>query len=297
MRRAVGLAVACCLAVGACGGERSDGGDGRSSVVAGFYPLAEAARRVGGGRVEVVDLTPTGAEPHDLELSPDQVARVEDADVVVVLGGGFQPALEEAARRRDGGVVEVLPRVLGAGSGGTDPHVWLDPVLMGRVVEEVATALGEADAAGRADYRAGADAFRAELDALDRRYREGLSGCERRVVVTAHEAFGHLARRYGLEHEAVAVSPDAEPDPGRLDELAVLVRARGVTTVFTEALVAPEVAEALAREAGVATAGLDPLENSPGGGVTFVGAMDANLAALAAALGCPAARGASRPAP
>lgn len=256
--RAVLISILVLVAGGCASVDGEDGG----GVVAGHYPLAWAAERLG---ADVTDLTPAGAEPHDLELDADQVDAIEDAGTVVLLGGGFQPALEEVA---DDAVL-VLDELGESG----DPHVWLDPVLMAEVVEVVAGALG-ADPAPVV----------AELEALHGRYEAGLADCDRRLVVTAHEAFGRLADRYGLEQEALAgLEPDQEPDPARLADLVDLVRAEGVTTVFTEEKASPEVAEALAREAGVDTAVLDTIET---GGGDYVERMDANLAALREALGC-----------
>lgn len=236
-------------------------------VVAGHFPLAWVAEELVSDGIEVVDLTPSGGEPHDLELTADQIDAVHDAATVVVLGGGFQPALEEVA---DGAVV-VLDQLGESG----DPHVWLDPVLMAEIVDVVAVAL---------DREAEAAPVREQVEALDERFREGLADCERDLVVTAHDAFSRLAARYDLRAESLAgIEPDQEPDPARLAELADLVRAEGVSTVFTEELVSPDVALALAREAGVATATLDTIE---GGGGDYVERMDANLAALREALGC-----------
>jgi zinc transport system substrate-binding protein len=257
----------------------------RASVVASFYPIAWAAQQVGGSRVAVTNLTPAGAEPHDLELTPDQIDDVLDADVVFELGHGFQPAVEQAADQRDGPTVELLR------PGTTDPHIWLDPVRMAAIVRTEERALVRADPKGRAAYERNAERVRGELAALDTRYREGLAQCERRVFVTSHEAFGHLARRYGLRQEGVAgLSPDAEPDAKRLGELADLVRRLGVPVVFTEELVSPRIADTLAREAGVTTKTLNPLEGLTGRelaqGADYVSVMDQNLVKLRAALGC-----------
>ena len=270
-------------------GCRADSDD-RPGVVASFYPLAEAARQVGGDRVRVDNLTPPGAEPHDLELTASQVAGIQDADVVLVLGGGFQPAVEKAAASRRG-TVELLA-VLGPAAGDTDdPHVWLDPVLFAAVVDHVAAALGRVEPAQRPTFSAGADAYKAQLATLDQDYRAGLSDCARREILTAHEAFGRLAGRYGLTQESITgLSPETEPEPDRLAELADLVRRRGVTTIFTETLVSPRVAEALARETGARTEVLDPLEGLSGDdareGGTYLSVMRDNLAKLRAALGC-----------
>jgi zinc transport system substrate-binding protein len=278
------VAVAVLLLAVGCGG--GDGGEGRPRVVASFFPLAEVARRVGGDRVVVTDLTPSGAEPHDLELASDQVDDLLDADLVVHLGGGFQPAVEDVVDQRDGATVDVLS-ALGIDEDGddVDPHVWLDPTQLGRIVDVVAGALADEVPDSEADVDAAARRYRDELVDLDADLASQLGDCRRDLVVSAHDAFGRLARRYGLRTEALTgLSPEAEPDPGRLAELADLVEREGVTTVFTEALVAPDVAEVLAREAGVRTAVLDPIEGPSDGG--YVGAMRRNGDALAEALGC-----------
>jgi zinc transport system substrate-binding protein len=280
MRRSAVLAVVVVCAVGAASCSTGSGGDGRPAVVAGFAPLAEVARRVGGDRVSVRDLTPPGAEPHDLELPPDAVAAVADAALAVVVGGGFQPAVEEAAARRRG------PTVRAVRPGDRDPHVWLDPTRMARLAGQVAGELARLDPEGAGGYRDRAATYRRELAALDREYAAGLARCERRVIVVTHDAFGALARRYDLRQESLAgISPEAEPDPARLDELVRLVRREGVTTVFTEPHVSPRLARALAREAGVRTAVLDPIEILQPK-ADYASVMRRNLAALRAALGC-----------
>ena len=312
-RAAVVVAVAAVAGVG-CGSDDDGAATGgeRVSVVAGFYPLAEAAARVGGERVDVVDLTPAGSEPHDLELVPDQVEDLEDADLVLVLGRGFQPAAERVAERRDGTTVEVLDALGVPGGeisdheegeaeeegsdheeadGDVDPHVWLDPTRMADIVDEVAAALATVDPGGRTAYEAAAATYRDELEALDATYAQALGACRGDTIVVAHEAFGWLAARYGLVQQAISgLAPGSEPSPARLSELADLVRDRGVTTVFTETLVSPRVAEALAREAGVGTAVLDPLEGlaeeQQAAGASYLTVMEENLATLAQALDC-----------
>src|SRR2546423_11855348 len=138
------------------------------NVVAAFYPVAFAAQRVGGARVGVTNLTPVGAEPHDLELNSDQLDQLLNAKVAFVLGSDFQPAVEKAAKRRDGPTVELLPKLVDARgkkaamqgqTGGLDPHVWLDPVLMSQLVGEVQRGLAAADPKGPAAYEQDAQAL------------------------------------------------------------------------------------------------------------------------------------------
>ncbi|HXV34940.1 MAG TPA: metal ABC transporter substrate-binding protein [Gaiellaceae bacterium] len=269
------------LAAG-CGGGAS-GSSGRPEVVAGFYPLAFAAGEVGGDGVEVVNLTPVGAEPHDVELSPQDVERIRSADLVLSVGGGFQPALEEAAAGAAGTVVDVLDAVeVREEDGSVDPHVWLDPVRFAQVVERIGAELG-----GEAPARQ----LASQLRALDGEYHEGLADCERRELVTAHDAFGYLGDRYGLEVIPIAgLAPEVEPTPRDLEEIAALVADRGVTTVFVETLLSPEIGETVAREAGVETAVLNPLEGLTeeelDRGENYFSVMRSNLEALRAGLGC-----------
>jgi zinc transport system substrate-binding protein len=264
----------------------------RTDVVAAFYPLAFVAQAVGGKHVAIENLTPPGVEPHDLELTPDQVDALQDAGAVVVLGKGFQPAVEQVAGDRDGVTLEVLDRLQVDRALRGDPHVWLDPVQMGEIVDEVRDALSTADPQHEAAFTANADRLRTRLDALDTEYRVGLTTCERDLVVTAHEAFGHLVARYGLRQEGVSgLAPDAEPSARRLGELADLARAEGVTTIFTEELVSPKVAQTLAREAGgLKTDVLNPLEGltdrERDRGDDYFSVMRKNLRKLQRALGC-----------
>jgi zinc transport system substrate-binding protein len=193
--------------------------------------------------------------------------------------------VEKAAEERDGPTVSLLR------AGMKDPHIWLDPVRMEAIVRKVQRGLTNVDPKGRAVYARNAQRFLAELGALDTRYAQGLAHCARHVIVTGHEAFGYLAQRYGLRQEGVAgLSPDAEPDAQRLGQLADLVKKLGVTVVFTEALVSPRIADTLAREAGVKTETLNPLEGLTdqelAKGATYVSVMDQNLAKLRRALGC-----------
>jgi zinc transport system substrate-binding protein len=303
-RGVVGAAAAAFLA-GVAGMSCSTGGSSdegtKVTVVAALYPLAEAASKVGGDVVSVENLTPAGVEPHDLELTPQTIADIQDADVVFYLGDGFAPAIEQAVADASGTTVDLLegvqlqPGVPEEGGEGpvADPHIWLDPVLYRDLVERVEAALVQASPDDASNFKANADSFDDELEALDDDYRRTLTRCDRDLIVTAHAAFGYLADRYGLKQESIAgISPDAEPPPQRLAYLTDLVRREGVTTIFTEELVSPEVAQTLANETGATTAVLNPLEGLTEEELSaredYVSVMLSNLSTLATALGCPA---------
>ena len=255
------------LALAGCGVGGGAGG-GKTTVVAAFYPLAYAAEGIGGDTVSVENITPAGAEPHDLELTPRTVARIESADVVLYLGSEFQPAVAEAAREARGRTVNLLPQ-------GGDPHVWLDPIRFAQIGRTIGSALHRPTRT-----------FVADLDRLDRDYRHGLAHCARKEIVTSHDAFGYLARRYGLEEVGITgISPEAEPSPKRLADVIRTVKRTHATTVFFERLVSPRLADTVAREVGARTAVLDPIEGAEPG-QTYLTLMRQNLAALRKALGC-----------
>ena len=268
------------LAVSGCGSS-SNGSSGKERVVAAFYPIAFAAEQIGGSRVEVRNLTPAGAEPHDLEVTPSNLEAFRSADLVLLLGHGFQPQIERAAG--SGERVVLLLDTPGLNRfANNDPHVWLDPLRYALIVRRIGNALHASEAAAR---------LLARLQALDREYRRGLAHCARHEIVTSHEAFAYLGQRYGLRQIAVeGLSPEAEPTPQKLASAIALVRKTHATTVFFETLVSPRIAETVARDTGRKTAVLDPIEGlTPAAqdrGEDYFSVMRSNLAALRQALGC-----------
>lgn len=278
------------LAAGACVSSSDAGRPPAVRIVAAFFPLAEAARRVAPGWADVVDLTPRGAEPHDIELRPHDLLALRRADLIFYVGGGFQPAVEDAVRslphrERARDVVRDLPVRAG------DPHVWLDPVLMQTVVRQMGVEIANLDPARAAVVVANVDAYVATLRALDESFRIGLRSCAHTDLFTSHEAFGYLAARYGLTQVAIAgLSPEAEPAPRRLQEIARLVRITHATTIFFESLVSSRVAATVARATGARTALLNPIEGLTPQQArehqTYLSLMRENLRALTEGLQC-----------
>jgi zinc transport system substrate-binding protein len=305
------LAALLAVAVTAGCGSASGATDGRPQVVTAFYPLEFLSGRIGGDAVEVGNLTKPGAEPHDIELTARQVGQISGAALVVYLTG-FQPAVDEAVAQQAkdrafdaGSAVELLPAEgehtheepghaeeepgHAEEEGGKDPHVWLDPVRFATVADKLGERLATAVPAQADAIRARAAEVRAELEKLDAEYAAGLKTCARREIVTSHTSFQYLAERYDLHQVGIAgISPEAEPSPQRLADVAREAKETGTTTIFFETLVSPRVAETIAREVGAKTAVLDPLEGLTEPGTDYFSVMRANLATLRTALGCTA---------
>ncbi|MEU8599482.1 zinc ABC transporter substrate-binding protein [Streptomyces parvulus] len=319
-RKISGIAVAAAAALGlgtlsACSSDSSAAGNtDKLDVVASFYPMQYLAEEIGGDHVNVTTLTEPGQEPHDLELSARQTAQMGEADAVLYLKS-LQPTVDEAVAQSD-----VKTKIDAAGltkledhgsvehdhgaeghSGeehaeeghseegdALDPHVWLDPVKYAEIAEGVAKSFEKADPDHADAYRANADALAKKLGDLDTAFKDGLADTGSKVFFTNHAAFGYLAERYGLTQEAInGLDPESEPSPARIRELQEEARADGVTTVFYETLVSDKTARTLAKDAGLKTDVLDPLEGitDKSKGDDYVGVMEANLKALQAALG------------
>ncbi|WKX21155.1 MULTISPECIES: zinc ABC transporter substrate-binding protein [unclassified Streptomyces] len=319
-RRISGIAVTAATALGlgtlsACSSDSSAAGNtDKFDVVASFYPMEYLAEQIGGDHVNVTTLTEPGQEPHDLELSAKQTAQMGEADAVLYLKS-LQPAVDEAiaqsdvktkidaatlTKLEDHGKVEhdhggeehadehAEEEHSEGGEHALDPHVWLDPVKYAEIAQGVAEAFEKADPDHAADYRKNAEALAKKLGDLDTAYKDGLKNTSTKVFFTNHAAFGYLAERYGLTQEAInGLDPESEPSPARIKELQQEAKADGVTTVFYETLVSDKTAKTLAKDAGLKTDVLDPLEGitDKSKGEDYVGVMQSNLKALETALG------------
>ena len=331
---AAACAAATALALSACTSTATSGDssskDGKLTVMASFYPLQYLAEKIGGEHVSVTSLTPEGAEPHDLELSPKMVDSLSSADAVVYLAG-FQSAVDEAIEQQaPKTVIDVSPaaELIEAGTDAnhpsedeedtadeaqsgqteahdhdheghdheghdhhhdmsTDPHFWLDPTRMAHAATLVGDKLAEADSAHADVYKANAKALAEELNTLSDTLVTKTSNCKVKTFVTAHTAFGYLADRTGLTQVGISgLDPESSPSPARLADIAQTAKEQGVTTIFTEALIDPKVAQTLADDLGITTAVLDPIESQTDASKDYAATMNSNIDALTKALDC-----------
>ncbi|MEA3056955.1 MAG: zinc transport system substrate-binding protein [Actinomycetota bacterium] len=269
-------------------------------VLTALAPLAEVARDIGGNDVVVVDLTPLGVSPHAIELTARERAEVDDSALAIVVGGGFQPDVEQAAHRRSGPTLDLLrelhlsPRPDGA-SEPVDPHVWLDPTIMGSISTAIGTAMARVVPSRASTFeRRAHDAVEDDVR-LDAQLMQGLRSCQQRTLVTQHEAFGWFAARYDLQQIALdgpLSDGAATPDPARADRVTAALEDGDATTVFGEPLTPAGTLAVLARQHNVTTDVLDPYEgraaDDEGAPDTYRAVMLQNLEVLRERLGCDA---------
>ena len=278
-------------AVLGCGDGGSPGGGGKLTVAATTPQVADLARNVGGDRVDVRTIVPAGADPHDYEPRPSDVAAIADAGVVLRSGGDLDEWLGELTDNAGGdaqtaSLIDSVETIDGEGE--TDPHWWQDPRNAARAVRTIERKLEEADPEGRERYRENADRYAARLRALD----AGIARCVDRVpaakrkIVTTHDALGYFADRYGIEVVGAVIpslSTQAQASAGDVQRLVEQIRAEGVEAIFPESAVSAKLEEAIARESGAAIGDslyADSLGQEGTEAATYLGATAANARAL-----------------
>ncbi len=279
-------------------------------VVASVYPVYEFARQVGGDKIDLTQLMPPGAEPHDWEPTAREIVAIRAARLFLYHGAGFETidkllTAETLGATKAVAVSQGIPLLKPAdddghdhGSGDknakphdthTDSHMWLDPLLAQKEVEAIAAALAAADPQNADYYRQNAAGYIRELAKLDQEYQTALAGLPRREIVTSHAAFGYLAARYGLKQLPImGLSPDSEPTPDKMASVVKFCREHQVKYIFFETLVSPRLAETIARETGASLLVLNPVENltpeETQQGKNYLGIMRDNLTNLKKAL-------------
>ncbi|EKD79640.1 MAG: hypothetical protein ACD_41C00020G0002 [uncultured bacterium] len=251
-------------------------------VAASFYPLAYMAEQVGGEYVTVTTIVPNGVEPHDFAPTPQDIVAMIEADVLVYNGAG----LDNWATTESNGQI-----IFATDDSATDPHVWLDPVLMQDFVQAIADAYSAADPDHQIGYQDKADAVIVQLQNLNNSYQSRLANCELNQVIVAHDAFTYVAERYNIAVLPIlGVNPNEAPSAKTLAELSALAKTAGIEYIFFEELTSPKLSETLAAEVGAQTLVLSPLEGlseeEQAAGEDYFSISEQNLDNLALAMRC-----------
>lgn len=281
------------------------------SVVTSFYPLYFLAAEIGGEHVKAVNLIAAGVEPHDWTPKSRDLDTASKAQLFLYHGAGLEGWVDDflgglskdsqvAAKAASAGIEliedtgeeEAHEHEDGAENHdheGVDPHTWVSPKSALKLAENVKNSLVEADPENQPDYERNYEALKQKLDAIDADYTAKLGQVTDKNIVVSHQAFGYLARDYGLTQVAImGLSPEAEPRAQDLLQIANFVKENNVKYVFFEELVSDELANTLAAEANVKTMVLNPLEGLTAeqaqSGETYITLMERNLQNLVQAL-------------
>lgn len=274
----------------------------KPKVVASFSILGDLVREVAGDAVEIATIVGADVDAHGFEPSPSDARLLAGADVVVMVGLGFEGWFDRLVSssgfkgRRivaSDGVATLRTKAQGHahaghshGKGGVDPHVWQDPLRVQQMVRAIARGLGAADPARAATYDANAAAYVAKLGELDRWIVAGFEAvpAARRKVVTSHDAFAYFAARYGIEFRAPrGVNMESEPSAADLGRIIREIRRDKVKMVFLENISDPRMIEQIAREGGAQMGGRlysDALSRPDGPAPTYLALMRHNVTRL-----------------
>ena len=278
------------------------------TVVASFYPLYEFASRVVGDRAEVSSLVPAGVEPHDWEPTAEDVSRGRAADVLVINGAGFERWADDMEAKVVANTSEGIEfnyreekeadddeqghEDAGGGSGGVNPHIWLDPILAKHQIDKIRNIMASSDPANADYYNQNADRFTAELDSLDAFIRSELADCNKSDFIAFHDAFTHFSERYGLrQHSIHGVSPEGEILPQTIQQIIELANGFGINIIYSEDLIDSRLADTIANEIPEGKVlVLSPIEGIDKGeqaaGIGYIDKMKQNIASLKEGLEC-----------
>jgi zinc transport system substrate-binding protein len=268
--------------------------DKKISIVATFYPLEEFARAAGGDTISVEDIVPVGTEPHDYEPTPRDIASIYKSDIFILNGAGLDAWAEKIVPELEKRGVKVLQmsEVIGPYSSDiADPHFWLDPVLAQKEVEAISETLTARDPARKEIYERNTNNYFAELADLDLAYLNGLRKCQTHTIVTSHNAFVYLAKRYGFEIISTGgFSEEMEVSLRDISQIVEKMRKQNLQYVFFAALDSPKIAETIAKEAGAKTVIFNPVEGlteeEKQAGKNYLSIMRENLNNLQTAMQC-----------
>ncbi len=268
-------------------------------VVASFYPMYYFASQIGGDKATVKNLTPAGSEPHDYEPTTQDIATIEKSNLLILNGGKLEAWGNKIKDILKGTEVKIIvaadsvanQQIEEEGHTIQDPHVWLNPQLAKVEVKNIEQGFEQVDPQDKSIFQTNAKALSDKLDILNTAYKQGLSNCAKKNIVTSHAAFGYLAKAYGLNQVAIAgLSPDAEPSSQQLVDITKFTKQNNIRYIFFESLVSPKLSQTIASEVGATTIVLDPIEGLSDddikAGRDYFTIMQSNLANLRTALQC-----------
>ncbi|MFF2153750.1 metal ABC transporter solute-binding protein, Zn/Mn family [Paenibacillus chitinolyticus] len=311
-----GLTLAISLLLAGCGGgQKSAVAEDKINITTSFYPLYDFAVKVGGSHVNVINLVPAGVEPHDWTPKGRDIKNISDSQMFLYQGAGFEGWVDDFLKSLKDSKVKPVVASTGVellkageeahdhdhGSGkdehshtgeagkDTDPHAWLSPKNAKKMSENIKNALVEIDPTHKSDYEANYSAYAAKLDALDKQYKDSLTGLPKKEIAVSHQAFAYLCHDYGLTQMAImGLSPDAEPTAQDMKKMREYIGEHGIKYIFFEELVSDKLAKTLAKDAKVETLVLNPLEGlteeQVKQGKDYISVMEENLKNLMKAL-------------
>lgn len=225
-------------------------------VIATIFPNYDFAKNIGKEMAEVTLLLPPGVEAHSYEPTPRDMVRITTADILLYTGEDMEPWVHRLSRNLPPSVTvwdtsQSIDKI--GDNAHKDPHIWTDPLLAMKMVDNIADAFIKSDPNNKKYYTQNAKAYKNKLFHLHQKIERELSDIPKKdVVFSGHMVFGYFAKRYNLKFTTPyrSFSPDAEPTPRRMAELITTIKKRGDSHIYFEELIDPKSAKLIARETG-----------------------------------------------
>lgn len=261
----------------------------KPQIYTSFYAIYDFVEKIGGDKVDVHNLVPSGTEPHDWEPSSKDMLNLNSADVLFYNGLGMESWIDKVKGAVNGENPKYVELSAPFEHTKNDPHIWLDPKNVITMSQEICDTLSDLDPSNEEYYKENLAIFTAQLNKLDNDFKTQLSNVSSKKIVVSHEAYSYLCSAYGLEQTSIdGISADSEPSPAKMKEIADYIKTNNVKYIFFEELVSPKIAQSLADETGVQLLALNPFEGLDqediDNGADYISVMEENLKNLVTAL-------------
>jgi len=267
----------------------SENNTGKLKIITTIFPLAHFAQAVGGDQVDVASVVAPGVEPHDFEPNPKDVAKILDADLFIRTGAGIDAWSEKVDRKESVVVATSAVEPITVGEE-IDPHFWLDPLRVEKLVLQIADGLSVIDPQNKDIYKKNAEAYNRKLQELNKEFTDSLKQCKKSELITSHAAFAYLADRYSLSNLAIVEDPEEDPSPRRILEIVDLIKNRNISFIFADPFESENASRVIAQESGAVVLPLQSFEgltsDQQDNGATYLSIMENNLSSLVKGLEC-----------
>lgn len=235
------------LALTSC--RKADENNGKPKVYTSFYAMYDFARTIGGEDIDLINIVPTGTEPHDFEPTASDMAKLSEADLFIYNGVGMESWADK--------IIGTLPQNVKVvctseqiKNDGNDPHIWLSPQNVKVQMQSVCDALSEIDSQNAQNYINRLESYLIQIDEVDKEYKS--AGLGNKTIFVTHGAYSYLCKDYGLNQVALeGVTGDSDPSPAQMANVVDKIKSEGASCIFYDPLESDKIAQAVAKEAGV----------------------------------------------
>lgn len=242
--------------------------ESKLQVYTSFYCIYDFVNKIGGDKIQLYNIVPTGTEPHNWEPTAGDMRKLSNADLLFYNGAGMENFVDSVKQSVENDKIKYIELSEGIElikkneeSNIYDPHIWLNPINAEKEALKIKNALSEADPQNADFYNKNYEDFSKKAKELDKSFSDMVNNNENKTIVVAHEAYGYLCQAYGLKQLAIeGLSADSEPSPAKMAEVSEFIKNNKIKFIFFEELLAGKAADVISEETGAKLLVLNPFE-------------------------------------